>query len=220
MKVGEKIQAISEKIGPLKDKLKAQMAEAEDLQKKLETDADDETLPEMLSTVSDEIESTRKELEKMEAQRDSMKKFEQTMAGGSQPAAKSATPIRKRSNSDDEIPGRIFAKMSLAEAVGKIKGIPGPSIVNEMYGDDERVKAVHGLVTKAAVIQADTTTSGWAAELVRTEMRGFLDTLKTRSVGAAIASRSMQLDFAGASSVTVPRRNPLPATLTEPAWVN
>jgi chromosome segregation ATPase len=161
--VSDKIQKLSEGIGPLKDKLKAQMAEAEDLQKKLETDADDETLPEMLSTVSDEIESTRKELEKMEAQRDSMKKFEQTMAGGSQPATKSATPIRKRSNSNDEQPGRIFAKMSLAEAIGKIKGIPAPSVINEMYADDERVKAVHGLVTKTAVIQADTTTTGYFA---------------------------------------------------------
>jgi HK97 family phage major capsid protein len=50
-------------------------------------------------------------------------------------------------------------------------------------------------------------------------MRGFLDTLKTRSIGAAIATRSMQLDFAGASSVTVPRRNPITGTMTEPAWV-
>ena len=218
--IGDKIQSLSERIGPLKDKLKGQMAQAEELQKKLEADSDDETLPEMLAAVSEEIDTTRKAVETLDRQRDDLKKFEQTMAGGSQPAAKSATPIRKRSNSDDEEPGRLFAKMSLAEGIAKIKGIPAPSVVEELYGDDDRVKAARAFLTKTAVAPADTTTTGWAAELVRNEVRGFLDTLKTRSVGAAVAARSMQLDFGGAASVTVPRRNQLPATQTEPAWVN
>ena len=160
MNIGDKIQKLSEQIGPLKDKLKAQMAQAEELQKKLEDDADDETLPEMLASVSEEIDATRGEIDKLDAQRTSLKKFEQTMAGGSQPVVKAPAQVRKLSKSDDEEPGRLFAKMSLAEGIAKIKGIPAPSVVEELYGDDDRVKAARALLTKTAVAPADTTTTG------------------------------------------------------------
>jgi len=38
-------------------------------------------------------------------------------------------------------------------------------------------------------------------------------------VAAAVASRTTQLSFGGYNSITVPNRNPLATTLTEPAWV-
>ena len=50
--------------------------------------------------------------------------------------------------------------------------------------------------------------------------QGFLDTLKTTSVAAALAGKSQNLNFGGYNSITIPRRNPLGANPTEPAWVS
>ena len=92
-------------------------------------------------------------------------------------------------------------------------------VLEERYKDHNGVAETFDHVQKTAVMPADTTTSGFAAELVQTDVRGFLETLKTTSVAAALASKSMTMNFGGFNSVTVPRRNPLSAAPTEPAWV-
>ncbi|MFZ9899686.1 MAG: hypothetical protein ACO3F5_09635, partial [Gemmatimonadaceae bacterium] len=66
---------------------------------------------------------------------------------------------------------------------------------------------------------AMTSVSGWAQELVQSDIQGFMDSLKTVSVAAALAARSQRLSFGGYGSITVPVRNALANTLTEPAWV-
>jgi HK97 family phage major capsid protein len=92
-------------------------------------------------------------------------------------------------------------------------------VIADRYKDHNGVAESFDHVQKTAVMPADTTTAGWAAELVQTDVRGFLETLKTTSVAAALASKSMTMNFGGFNSVTVPRRNPLSAAPTEPAWV-
>ena len=92
-------------------------------------------------------------------------------------------------------------------------------VLEERYKDAAGVAETFSHIRKTAVMPADTTTTGWAAELVQTDVRGFLDTLKTTSVAAALASKSQVLDFGGYNAVTIPRRNPLGTGLTEPAFV-
>ena len=92
-------------------------------------------------------------------------------------------------------------------------------VLEERYKDHNGVAETFDHVQKTAVMPADTTTAGWAAELVQTDIRGFLDTLKTTSVAAALAAKSQTMNFSGFNSITVPRRNPIAAAPTEPAWV-
>ena len=92
-------------------------------------------------------------------------------------------------------------------------------VLEERYKDAAGVAETFSHIRKTAVMPADTTTTGWAAELVQTDVRGFLDTLKTTSVAAAIANKALTMNFGGFNSITVPRRNPIAATPTEPAWV-
>ena len=87
-------------------------------------------------------------------------------------------------------------------------------VLEERYSKDVGVAEAYSHIQKTAVMPADTTTSGWAAELVQTDIRGFLETLKTTSVAAAIASKAMTMNFGGFNSITVPRRNPLAAAPT------
>ena len=92
-------------------------------------------------------------------------------------------------------------------------------VLEERYKDHNGVVETFDHVEKTAVLPADKTTAGWAAELVQTDIRGFLDTLKTTSVAAALAGKAQTMNFGGFNSITVPRRNPIAAAPTEPAWV-
>jgi HK97 family phage major capsid protein len=224
MNLSERIQKLSESIGPLKDQLKAQMKTAEDLQKKFESDdaeEGDENLPAMLAAASDEIVKTKGELDKLTEQRDNLLKFEKSLSGRAAPATPTApNVIKSQYRSDDDRPGMLFAKMHVAAAIAYARGVQTDQVMDDIYGEDEKVMAVSQFVRqKAGVVPATTTGVGWAAELVRNETRGYLDTLRTTSIGAAIATRSMVLDFGSANSVTVPRRNAIGLPPTEPAWV-
>jgi HK97 family phage major capsid protein len=106
-------------------------------------------------------------------------------------------------------------KMAAAQVIAHVKRADVQDVVAEKYAGDQQLDAV----IKSTVNPAMTTTSGWAAELMQTDVQGFLNTLRTTSVAAELASRSQVLSFGGFDSVTVPMRNALGATLTEPAWV-
>jgi HK97 family phage major capsid protein len=115
--------------------------------------------------------------------------------------------------------GSLLWKLGTAQMLAHAQRKSVAEVIGVVYKDDERVSAAADFVQKSVVNPAMTTTNGWAAELVRTDYQGFLNTLRTVSVAAALASKSQQLSFGGFQSVTVPMRNPLGATLTEPAWV-
>jgi HK97 family phage major capsid protein len=115
--------------------------------------------------------------------------------------------------------GSLLWKLGTAQVLAHAQRKSVAEVIGTVYKDDERVSAAADFVQKSVVAPAMTTTNGWAAELVRTDYQGFLNTLRTVSVAAALASKSQQLSFGGFQSVTVPMRNALGASLTEPAWV-
>lgn len=123
----------------------------------------------------------------------------------------------------ERVPGDLIWKIGTIKALAFLSKKTPEQIMEERYKGNDAVRAAYkhvaGLVNKTAVAPADTTTSGWAAELVDTDLRGFLDTLEPVSIAAALARRSTRLSFDGFASITVPRMNPLGAALTEPAWV-
>lgn len=101
-------------------------------------------------------------------------------------------------------------------------------VIEELFRDQPYVKAtwdyvkdIHNgrMMQKAAVAPALTTVAGWAAELVENDVRGFIENLQYVSVAAALASQSVQVTFDGFQSITIPRRNRVANTATEPAWV-
>jgi len=100
-------------------------------------------------------------------------------------------------------------------------------VLEELYRDQpyvkatwDYVKALHsGQIQKAAVAPALSTVAGWAAELVQNDVRGFIENLQYVSIAAALASQSVSVSFDGFQSITIPRRNRVANTATEPAWV-
>jgi HK97 family phage major capsid protein len=84
-------------------------------------------------------------------------------------------------------------------------------VLKEHYGDNdmgEAVRTVMGrLVTKAATIPADTTTSGWADSLVQTVIGDFIDSLLPYSVYPALSAKGGSFTFGRNGTISLPARN-------------
>lgn len=167
-----------------------------------------------------EVEALSDRVEKQASTVAALKKAEKALADRAVAASPVAPAvisggIKRDANGD----GSLLWKMATAKFLAFSGRTSADEVIATQYSDDNRVKAAFDLTQKAVVNPAMTSTTGWAAELVRTDYQGFLNSLRTVSVAAELASRSQRLDFGGYDSVTVPMRNPLGATLTEPAWV-
>ena len=219
MNLSDKIIAKAEKLGPKKEKLDGLQKQLEQITDQYGQDDSDETLLTQMEAVSEQIEKLAPQVDDEQSKLDMLRKAESSLAARAQPAQKSAA-ITHGYKEPDHKPGDFFVKSALVTALAHINQQPLAQVLEERYGQDDRTKGVVGLITKTAATVADTTTTTWAAPLVRTDMRGFLDMMKNRSVAAGLASLGMQLDFAGAGSVTIPRMNDIGTGQTEPAWVN
>lgn len=205
MSIAEKIIAKEERLVAIKDRLTEinalvdadpdhEFSEAEDAE---------------ISALSDEQESVLRSIE-------SLRKIEAGLASKAQPAPRPAAPgASKRppaAAARKESGGSLLVKSMAAAVIGHMTQRGTQEVLAEMYGDDDRVLAASKIYVgtrKSATALADTTTPGWAAELVQNDMRGFLTDLRARSIYAQLVNTAgaQSLDFGGANSITIPRRN-------------
>lgn len=99
--------------------------------------------------------------------------------------------------------GTTLAKVVIACARARGENSSAEYIASTMFGRDSGVMAIARSLTGSA----DTTTVGWAAELVRNETRAMLEELVPVSAWAALASLCLQVGFNGGNSVVVPSLN-------------
>lgn len=203
MSISERIAAAEAELVSMKDALVESM-------KSLEAAPDEESL-------LVQVEELSAKVEKHSSSVAALKKAEAVLASRAKPVeAPAVIPQMKKDATGD---GSLLWKMATAKVIAHATKKTEAEVLEKAYGHDDRVAAAADFVQKAVVNPAMTTTTGWAAELVRTDYQGFLNTLRTVSVAAELANRSQMLSFGGFQSITVPMRNPLGATLTEPAWV-
>lgn len=202
MSIAEKVQAADADLLKLKDAL----VEAT---KALEVAPDEEAL-------LAQVEELTTRVEKAAATADALKKAEAALAARAKPIESPAIVDARHLK---RAPEGLIWKHAAAKFIAFNERKSIDQVFEERYKGETGVRESYDYVAKTAVLPADTTTTGWAAELVRTDVQGFLDTLKTTSVAAALAAKGTTLNFAGYQSITVPRRNPLGATLDTPAWV-
>lgn len=209
-KLSDRIEAAEKELVEIKDAL----VEAT---KALEAAPDEEPLLIQVEELTTKSDLKSKTLE-------ALKKAEKALASRSQPidGAPGVAPNLQRYRDPNTKPGDLIFKMAVAAMKAHVQKQDIQTILKGEYPDmpvlGEYAKMIR--YQKSQVDPAMTSTTGWAAELVQTDVRGYIDTLKDVSVAAALASRSMLLNFGGYNSITVPRRNPLGATPTEPAWVS
>ena len=167
-----------------------------------------------------EVEELTSKVEKASATLGALKKAQSALAERAKPVQESPAIVKSHyMGSGAKETNDLIWKHAAIKLIGYAEKKDPRQVIEERYKGDQAIKETFDYVAKTAVMPADTTTTGWAAELVQTDVRGFLDTLKTTSVAAALAGKAQNLSFGGYNSVTIPRRNPLGASLTEPAWV-
>jgi len=202
MSLAKRIESAEAELVSLKD----QLVEAT---KALEAAPDEETL-------LAQVEELTGKVEKHDATVAALKKAEAALAARAKPIdAPAVIPTLKADGKGD---GDLLFKMATAQFLAFSQRKDVGQVLEERYKGHNALPAAFDYVSKSVVNPAMTSTVGWAAELIQSDVQGFLNTLRTVSVAAELASRSMRLSFGGYDSITVPSRNPLGATLSEPAW--
>jgi HK97 family phage major capsid protein len=125
-------------------------------------------------------------------------------AGGAAGGAGGGAPAIVRGGlkyTKDSPAGLLMARMCIARTMAHLEKVPLADMVARMFPDDKAAVAI----AKTATNVADTTTVGWAAELVQSETMGMLTgDLVPISVAAALSARGVRIDFDGAATVKVP----------------
>jgi hypothetical protein len=110
-------------------------------------------------------------------------------------------PVTRRPQVPDVPAGTRLAQMAIARVHAHNSKRELNAVVGELFPSDHAIIAI----ARAATGVADTTTAGWAAELIRTEVRQMLEKdLAPISVAAALAVRGRRLNFLGAQSTVIP----------------
>lgn len=204
--LSERIEASAAELVTLKDSL----IEAT---KNLEAAPDEESLLIEVETLTEQVEKKSVSLE-------ALKKAEKALAERAEKQAPAvAVDLAKHNGYKPKGDGDLIIKHAVCGLISHVTKEPIYSVMEKRYPELSAVKETFDYIRKSQIDPAMTTTTGWAAELVQSDTRGFLESIVPVSVAAALASYTTSVDFAGFNSVTVPMENDLAATPTEPAWV-
>src|SRR6056300_1542687 len=171
--IASRIEQSEKELLALKDQLVEKTNELADT-------PDSEDVLAMVDDLSGQVEAKQKNL-------DALIKAERALAERAKAAEPAAPAINSRSyQSEKREGGDIMWKMATAKFIGFAEKKPVAQVIEERYKGASDLRAVNELemTRKTAVAPADTTTVGWAAELVQTDVQGFLNTLRTTSVAA------------------------------------
>lgn len=134
--------------------------------------------------------------------------------GGTGAAGVAAPGVVRRSSTRELEPGTRLAQLAIAGCIARSQKRNIFEVANEVYAAEPDVIAI----ARAAVGAADTTTAGWAAELVRAEARALLNSgLVPKAIWPALSARGTSLNFNGSQSILVPMINV--GTAVGGAWV-
>lgn len=127
-----------------------------------------------------------------------------------------ATPAKKTA------PGDYFLHALAAMVVSRATRKTPEQALCELYGEDGKIDDPHMLVlrvlgrsegidprdmvTRAASAPADTTTSGWASQLVNTSFAEFMALLLPASVLPGLSARGLSLSFGRSGIIQIPTR--------------
>jgi HK97 family phage major capsid protein/HK97 family phage prohead protease len=189
MKIGERIEAAEKRASEIKDEISTIVKAVEDDGRSFlpEETAQIEALEAEAAEVDNNLKTYRT-AEKAMMRRAAAAEDTKGRDGRVYAAAKS------------DKPSDLIVKAASVAFVAKVKGISQEQAAKQMYANDPRME----VIAKAAVPHADTLTVGWAAELVETAIRGFMDELVPLSVWGRLTQLGTTLVFDGYGGVTIP----------------
>lgn len=151
--------------------------------------------------VSKELDAQMDAVEKADSEVARLTRLEKLTAGTTAKAV--GTPMINRQTYQEKAvaPGTHLARLALVKAAAYRDRSPEEAVAEKMFPGEKATMAI----VKSAARVADTTTSGWAQELVRQELRGMiLGDLAPISIAAALANQGTYINFNGARKITMP----------------
>jgi HK97 family phage prohead protease len=113
----------------------------------------------------------------------------------------------------DPEPGYLFLRHLVAKAVAHQEHKSPEQALAERYGhygDFDVTREIHNWYTRAAVTAANTTTTGWAAELAQIMYGDFLASLMPNGIYTGLAPRGFRLTLGRNASASIPTRSATP----------
>jgi hypothetical protein len=102
-------------------------------------------------------------------------------------------------------------RAALVRCKSRADGITIDDMRRKIYGDDEATRAVCDYVLKAASAPAETTVTGWAAELVQQIYADFMQVLLPLSVYPKLSGIGLALTFGANGRIIIPTRSLTPS---------
>lgn len=149
-------------------------------------------------------EALASEVEQKEAALAALKRAEQALMTKAASGDRSKAPATVAKKSE---PKDLFIRSAVCRVLGHIERKSPYEVMAGRYGEDEHVKTMLDVVTKAASAPATTTTTGWAAELVQTAVLDFMDALLPMSVYPKLRDAGGRFTFGRNGIVSIPSRN-------------
>jgi HK97 family phage prohead protease len=104
-------------------------------------------------------------------------------------------------------PADLYLRHCAARVIAYARGFPIEQVLAERYPDEAT-----GIVTRAAIAGATTTTTGWAAELVQTAQGDFVNSLLPNQVFPPLAAMGVSLTFGpNGGAIKIPSRTATPS---------
>jgi len=121
----------------------------------------------------------------------------------------------RRTETTDKPAGWRLAQVTMACSIARDRKRGVDQVAQEMFANEPEVIAI----ARALTGSADTTTVGWAAELVRSETKAMIDAAKgPTSIWPSLAAMGRSLSFGGSPSILIPQTN-IGVSTGATAWV-
>lgn len=192
MSTAEKIVAAEAKAIELKDKLTAESKSYEE---------GNEESAVVIDELIEGIDAAEAEVKRLRGIEERLKT--KAVAVDAAPAQAPGIHTIKRIDPVDRLVMNAAAKF---ESV--ITGKSFDAVLDRYAGEDDTVKAVASIVNKAAAAPAMTNVEGWAAELTRESVSGFLELLQPEAILPNMGLTP--IDFGSAASIRIPYREASP----------
>jgi HK97 family phage prohead protease len=211
MNYGEKIERAQDRVVALEDQFKMHLAG-------LEPGEIDEDAEKISNELQSRIGKARNELEMF-------KSAEALLAATAEPVTPQApvpavqrqtTTLPARTDRPFAVPAQkinptdYVIRAVTVKAVSHVIKQPVDVVRQRFYGDDMPTKVITDLVTRSASAPADTTTSGWASQLVQTINADFMESLVPDAVYPKLAAMGLRLSFGRSGVISIPSRSSTP----------
>ena len=108
-------------------------------------------------------------------------------------------------------PKDLVIRSAVVQLLSHIEKRSMQDVLVGRYGEDDSIKTLLDVTTKAATAPATTTTTGWAAELVQIATVDFVDTLVANSIYPLLRDKGGQFTFGRNGVVSIPARSATPS---------